>query len=78
MHEYAFHLHISSEQYLDYYRGIAKSVVVKATSGQIVQFPASLLQPHLLPDGIYGNFVLQCDDHHKCIRLQRMANDAPP
>ena len=75
MNRYVFHLQISPEQYLDYYRGIAKSVVVRATSGQTVQFPASLLQAHLLPDGIYGDFVLLCDEHHKCISLQRVAGD---
>ncbi|MGA2246793.1 MAG: DUF2835 domain-containing protein [Verrucomicrobiota bacterium] len=72
MNRYAFHLHISSEQFLEYYRGTAKSVVVRAHNGQTVQFPASLLQRHILPEGVYGEFVLLCDDHHKCVSLERV------
>jgi hypothetical protein len=71
MNRYAFRLHISSEEFLDYYRGAAKSVVARAHTGQTVQFPASLLQKHITPDGIHGNFVLTCDDNHKCISLDR-------
>jgi hypothetical protein len=72
MNRYAFHLHISAEQYLDYYRGTAKSVLVRATSGQTVQFPASLLQRHVSPEGIHGDFVLVCDDNHKCLGLEKV------
>jgi hypothetical protein len=72
MNRYAFQLHISSEQYLDYYRGVAKSVVARAHSGQTVQFPASLLQRFVTQDGIRGNFVLICDDHNKCVSLERV------
>jgi hypothetical protein len=72
MYRYVFHLHISSEQYLDYYRGIAKNVVAEATNGQTVQFPASLLQQHILPEGIHGHFALLCDEHHKCLALRRI------
>lgn len=75
MNRYAFHLHISVEQYLDYYRGTANSVVVWTTSGQTVQFPASLLQRSISSEGIHGDFVLLCDDNHKCIELQRSPPD---
>jgi hypothetical protein len=74
MNRYAFQLHISAERYLDYYRGTAHSVVVQATGGQTVQFPASLLQQFVSVEGIYGDFVLICDDNYKCIELRR----APP
>jgi len=72
MPRYAFQLHLSSEQYLEYYRGTAKSVVARATSGQTVQFPASLLQRFVTPDGIHGEFVLVCDDQHKCLSMHRV------
>jgi hypothetical protein len=71
MNRYAFHLRISPEQYLDYYRGTVRHVIVRSTSGQTVQFPASLLQRFVVKDGIYGDFVLVCDDNNKCIELQR-------
>jgi hypothetical protein len=76
MNRYAFHLHISSEQYLDYYRGTVKSVVARAVGGQTVQFPASLLQRYVSPDGIHGHFVLICDDNHKCIGLERASKES--
>jgi hypothetical protein len=72
MNRYAFHLRISPEQYLDYYRGTVRHVIVRSTSGQTVQFPASLLQRFVAQEGIYGDLVLVCDDNNKCIDLQRV------
>ena len=71
MPNYSFHLRISSDQYLDYYRGVVKNVVVRATSGQTVQFPASLLQRFVSPEGIHGDFVLECDDNNKLVGIKR-------
>jgi len=73
MNRYAFRLHISSEEFLDYYRSTAKTVVARAHTGQTVQFPASLLQKHVTPEGIHGNFVLICDDNNKCVSLDKIA-----
>jgi len=69
---YEFDLHISPEQYLDYYRGTVKHVLVHCTSGQTVQFPAALLQRFVTNEGIHGHFVLTCDDNHKGADLQRL------
>jgi hypothetical protein len=73
MNRYAFQLHISADEFLEFYRGTARSVVARAHNGQTIQFPASLLQRHILPDGIHGEFVLLCDDHNKCVSLERVA-----
>lgn len=75
MNRYSFKLRITPEQYLDYYRGTVKSVVVGAASGQTIQFPASLLQRFVSPEGIHGEFILICDDQHKCVELRR---SSPP
>jgi hypothetical protein len=72
MTRYQFHLSISPEQYLDYYRAVARHVIVRCTSGQTVRFPASLLQRFVTSAGIHGDFVLVCDENHKCIDLQRV------
>ena len=72
MKRYEFELHISSEQYLDYYRGAARHVVVRCTNLQTVQFPASLLRPFVTLDGIHGRFALDCDDDHKHAHLERL------
>ena len=71
MHRYEFALHISPEAYLDYYRGTIRHVIARCASGQTVQFPASLIQRFVTPEGIRGDFALTCDEQHKCIRLER-------
>ncbi len=75
MNRYEFHLHISPEAYLDYYRGAVRQVVARCTAGQTVQFPASLLQRFVTPEGIHGVFVLTCDEHHKIASFERLADD---
>lgn len=75
MNRYEFHLRISPEQYLDYYRGMVRHVVARCASGQTVQFPASLLQRFVTQEGIHGDFVLTCDEHHKNASLKRL--DSP-
>ena len=72
MNRYEFHLAISPGQYLDYYRGVMRHVVVRSTSGQTVQFPASLLQRFVTNAGVHGDFVLTCDENHKCLGLERL------
>ncbi len=72
MIRYEFHLRITADQYLDYYRGTARHVVVRCTTGQTVQFPASLLQQFVTTDGIIGNFALTCDDQLRNSRLERL------
>jgi hypothetical protein len=71
MNRYTFPLHISSEAYLDYYRGAARHVIARCVNGQTVQFPASLLQQFVTLEGIHGSFVLTVDENNKCIDLQR-------
>ena len=45
-------------------------MVVRSSTGQTVQFPASLLQKVVTPVGINGNFVLTSDDRNKIIGLE--------
>jgi hypothetical protein len=72
MPAYEFHLDISPEEYVDYYRGTVRQVLVRCSTGQTLQFPASLLQRFVTHTGIRGRFVLTCDEHHKCLDLQRV------
>jgi len=71
MQRYEFQIHIPQEKFLDYYRGEVRMVIARCTTGQSVQFPASLLQKHVSPEGIQGDFILTCDENHKCIALER-------
>jgi hypothetical protein len=73
MNRYEFHLRISPDQYLDYYRGTVRHVIARCITGQTVQFPASLLQRFVAPEGIHGRVVLTSDDQHRNPRLERQA-----
>jgi hypothetical protein len=72
MPQYQFHLDITPDEFLEYYRGTARHVLAEDTNGKTVQFPASLLQKYVMPDGIHGDFILTCDDHHKVVNLQKV------
>jgi hypothetical protein len=76
MNRYEFQLHISPEEYLDYYRGIVRHVIARSAEGATVQFPASLLQRFVTTEGIHGDFVLTCDEHNKNARLERKNSPA--
>ena len=76
MTHYEFYLNIPADDYLDYYRGALKHVQVRCRTGQTVQFPASLLQKFVTPEGVHGSFVLQCDQNNKCIDLRRMTQES--
>jgi hypothetical protein len=65
-------LNISSDKVVGYYRGQIRSVVAHATNGQTVQFPASALQKHIMPDGVHGRFRIEFDANHKFVALERV------
>lgn len=65
-------IHLTPAQLLRYYRGQARAVQARATTGQLVQFPAAALQRHVTPDGIHGLFELEFDADHKFVRLDRV------
>jgi len=71
MKRFEFHLNISPEKYLAYYRGTAQQVLARCPDGLTVQFPALLLQSFVTSAGIQGDFVLTCDDNFKGADLKR-------
>jgi hypothetical protein len=69
---FEFFLRVSPEAYLDYYRGIARVVVVSTTCGETLQFPAALLKKFVTAAGIEGDFELLCDANNRCVDLRRV------
>jgi len=67
-----FAIRISAEDYIYYYRGQAKQVIVNADDGRRVQFPASCLQPFVLHDGINGVFRLRFDANNKFVGIEKI------
>ncbi len=73
MPDLVIELNLSAAQVLAYYRGQARAVQARATTGQVVQFPASALQRHVTVDGIHGHFRIEFDAQYKFVRLDRIA-----
>ena len=72
MKRFEFHLDISSDRYLSYYRGTVRQVFVQCTNGASVQFPASFLTQFVTTSGVHGHFVLTCDENFKGSKMQRL------
>ncbi len=72
MRELRFSLRIHADDYLAYYRGSARSVIVTADNGLRVQFPASVLQRFVTPEGISGRFAIRFDDQNRFVDIRRL------
>lgn len=72
MKRFEFRLSISSQQYLQYYRGSVRQVLAQSTTGETVQFPAALLTPFVTSAGISGRFSLTCEDSGRGAELRRV------
>ncbi len=66
-----FAISISADDYLAYYKGQVRQVIVDAEDGRRIQFPASCLQPFIMHDGINGIFVLRFDANNKLVGLEK-------
>lgn len=65
-------LAISSTEFSRYYRGDAKQVICTTSDGRTVQFPAAVLRPHLVHEGIYGNFEIEFSNTNKFIAIRKL------
>ena len=65
-------LHITAEDYLDYYKGRAKYVLAQSQDGRKVKFPANALQRFLSHDGVFGFFRLCFDENYKLISIDKI------
>lgn len=73
MQELVVHVNIGPEKVTAYYRGLAPRVMARATNGQTVQFPTSVLHRFITTDGIHGSFRLVFDDANKFVRIEPVA-----
>ncbi|WP_271270581.1 DUF2835 domain-containing protein [Aliamphritea hakodatensis] len=63
---------LSSEEFLQHYRGTAKNVVARSRDGRRIRFPAEILRPFLLHSGISGSFVIRFDEGGKFSDIRRL------
>jgi Protein of unknown function (DUF2835) len=67
-----FHLNLSYEQYLAFYRGVVKTVMAKADDGRNISFPASNIQRYLTKAGIKGHFEMELTLQNKFVAIKRL------
>ncbi len=67
-----FSLSISAEDFLAYYRGEARQVLVRAHDGRRVSFPAERLRPFVTQAGVRGDFEMVIDGQRRCVSLRRI------
>lgn len=71
--ELRFRMHLSASEAERYYRGTARFVIVKAESGQKIQFPAEHIRPFIDQQGVRGYFSIVFDDNHKLVSLTKLS-----
>ncbi len=64
-----FRLALSAEDYLAYYQGSAREVVVRSDDNKIVRFPASAIRKFVTHEGIFGTFEITFDENNKLIAI---------
>lgn len=69
MLEFEFELHLTAEEYLQYYQGRVNYIQVRSNNGQIIQFSADKIRPFITSYGISGSFILKLDKNNKFISL---------
>lgn len=72
MTEYEFILHLSAEEYLQYYEGVAKAIQVHSRCGKTIQFSADKMREFVLKDGVHGTFIMQLDSKNKFISVKKI------
>lgn len=73
MTEFEFILHLSAEEYLQYYEGMANSIQVRSRCGKTIQFPAEKMRNFVLKDGVHGTFIIQLDNKNKFLSVRRLS-----
>ena len=72
MKSFEFNLHLSAEEYLQYYEGIAQAIQVRSLCGKTIQFPADKMRQFVLKDGVHGTFIIQLDKDNKFLSVKQL------
>lgn len=71
MTEFKFILHLSTEDYRQYYEGLVKAIQVESLCGKIIQFPADKMREFVSKDGVHGTFVMRLDSNNKFLSVKK-------
>jgi len=69
--ELQFYLNVSRKEALRYYKGEVRFVMVTATNGKKIQFPAEHIRSFIGQNGIEGKFNIRFDNDNKLLSLVR-------
>ncbi len=72
MQQIVVDISLTNDEYLRHYRGVAKNVVALSRDGRRIKFPADILRPFLLHNGVSGSFLIRFDDQGKFSDIQRL------
>ena len=72
LHHFVVDVHIHEQELLKLYRGSAQTVQARSRDGRNVQFPAHILRPFVLADGVHGVFKITFDQHFKFHSIERL------
>lgn len=67
-----FTLHLSYDQFLKVYQGVAKNISVIADDGRRIAFPARNIQSFLTKDGVNGYFEMQLTAENKFLSIKKL------
>ncbi|HEC29072.1 MAG TPA: DUF2835 family protein [Gammaproteobacteria bacterium] len=66
-----FDLDISRDEFIYYYNGTVKNILVTTMENKKVQFPASMVQKFVDHYGVRGRFKIIYDNNNKLISINR-------
>ncbi|MES9904753.1 MAG: DUF2835 domain-containing protein [Sedimenticola sp.] len=67
-----FGMDLSAEEYLRYYEGVARSVIVHGLDGRHLQIPAHNFRPYITAGGIHGVFEITLDENNKLLEMKKV------
>lgn len=70
--EYVFDLHLTAEEYLQYYQGVVNAIQVRSRCGKRLQFSADKIRQFVMSDGIHGTFKMKLGQNNKLIEIKRI------
>lgn len=70
--QFIFSIHLSEPEFLDYYKGTAKAIIVMSECGRRISFPPLRLIPFVTHRGVSGRFLLNVDTNNRFVSLQRI------
>jgi hypothetical protein len=66
-------LSISTDEFQRLYEGTVKTVFAHSVDGRSIRFPAGILRPFVLHNGVHGRFQIDFDDEHRFQSIRRLA-----